>query len=119
MISLILKGDKDKQYPTNWRHLTLLDTFYKLISAVLAKRLKHVLDMYLADLSQNYIFQHAKENNLPGMMLMINFKNAFDSVGFKFIMTTLEISNFGEKFKEWIKRLLGMNDYMFLICDNQ
>ena len=38
------------------------------------------------------------------MMLMV------DLVNFEFIMTTLDIFNFGEKFKEWIKFLLGMNE---------
>ena len=44
------------------------------------------------------------------MMLMVDFKKAFDSVNFDFIITILDIFNFGEKFKEWIKILLGMND---------
>ena len=56
------------------------------------------------------IFAHAKENNFPGMMLLVNFKKAFDSVSFEFIMTTLDIFNFGENFEEWISILLGMNE---------
>ena len=41
---------------------------------------------------------------------MIDFKKAFDSVNFNFIMTNIDIFNFGEKFKDWIWILLGMND---------
>ena len=37
------------------------------------------------------LFTHAKENNLPGMMRLVDFEIAFDSVNFKFIITTLEI----------------------------
>ena len=43
-------------------------------------------------------------------MLMINFEKAFDSVNFDFIVTTLDIFNFGERFKKWIRILLGMID---------
>ena len=55
------------------------------------------------------IFEHTKENSLPGMMLLIVFEKAFDSVSFEFIMMTLDINDFGENFKEWIRILLGMN----------
>ena len=39
IIALIPKADKDKRYIKNWRPLTLLETFYKIISATLAKRI--------------------------------------------------------------------------------
>ena len=109
-----------RKYLTNWRPLTLLETFYKLLSAILAKRLKPVLDKLLGHKQKAYIpgrfiakctrtiydlFENAKDNNLPGMMLMIDFEKAFDSVNFDFIMTTLDIFNFGERFKECIKIL--------------
>ena len=42
------------------------------------------------------IFNHAKVNNLPGMMLMIDFEKAFDSVDFWFLIATLEMFGFGE-----------------------
>ena len=54
------------------------------------------------------LFSYAKENNLPGIILLIDFEKAFDSVSFEFIITTLEIFYFGENFKTWITILLGM-----------
>ena len=44
IIALIPKSDKDQRFIKNWRPLTLLETFYKLISATLANRIKPVLD---------------------------------------------------------------------------
>ena len=44
IITLIPKSDKDQRFIKNWRPLTLLETFYKLISATLANRIKPVLD---------------------------------------------------------------------------
>ena len=44
IVALIPKSDKDQRFITNWRPLTLLETFYKLISATLANRMKPVLD---------------------------------------------------------------------------
>ena len=53
---------------------------------------------------QKYIrhFSNAKENNLPGIILLIDFEKAFDSISFKFIIAALEIFHFGENFKTWI-----------------
>ena len=39
-ITLIPKGEKDKRDLGNWRPITLLNTLYKLISAILAKKIK-------------------------------------------------------------------------------
>ena len=51
-----------------------------------------------------------KENNLPGMLLLVDFEKAFDSVDFKFIVTTLEIFGFGEEFIKWIHIILGIKE---------
>ena len=39
-ITLIPKGEKDKRELGNWRPITLLNSLYKLISAILAKKIK-------------------------------------------------------------------------------
>ena len=44
IIVLIPKSDKDQRYIKKWRPLTLLETFYKIISATLANRIKPILD---------------------------------------------------------------------------
>ena len=38
IISVIPKDKKDQLYLSNWRPLTLLNTFYKLISGVLTEK---------------------------------------------------------------------------------
>ena len=56
------------------------------------------------------IFTYAKNNNLPGMLLLRDFEKAFDSLSFEFILTTLDIFNFGQNFKCWITILLRMEE---------
>ena len=124
IIALIPKSDKDPRFIKNWRPLTLLETFYKLISATLANRIKPVLNSiighhqkayvpgrYIAECTRNTydLFSYAKANNLPGMMLLIDFEKAFDSVDFGFLVATLEMFGFGEYFVNWIKIILGCN----------
>ena len=48
------------------------------------------------------IFQYAKEKNLPGMILLIDFEKAFDRVSFKMIDATLEMFWFGKYYRVWI-----------------
>ena len=82
--TIIPKGDKDPRYLGNWRPLTLLNTFYKLILSILADRLKPIMDRIIRGGQKAYIpgryigevtrttynlFQYAKANNLPGMIL--------------------------------------------------
>ena len=123
VIALIPKGDKDQRFITNWRPLTLLETLYKLISSTLANRLKPTMDKivgisqmayipgrYIAECTRNMydLFAYAKDKNLPGVLMLIDFEKAFDSVSFKFIITTLELFGFGEVFVKWITIILGM-----------
>ena len=78
----------------------MLNTFYKLISSVLAERLKQILERIVGHEQKAYIlgrfigevtrttydlFQYAKQNNLPGMILLIHIQKAFDSVSFRFL----------------------------------
>ena len=64
---------------------------------------------YIAICTRNTydILNHAKVNNLPDMMLMNDFKKAFDSVDFRFLIATLEMFGFGEYFVNLIKIILG------------
>ena len=78
IITMIPKGDKDLRLLSNWRPLILLNTFYKLISSILAIRLKPVFERIVGHEQKAYIpsifigedtrttydlFQYAKQNN--------------------------------------------------------
>ena len=43
------------------------------------------------------------ELDLPGLLLIIDFEKAFDSISWKFIEKVLSFLNFGESIKQWIK----------------
>ena len=80
IIVFIVKSDKDLRYIKNWTPLTLLESFYKIISAMLANRIKPILDsiigkhqtayiprIYIAECTQNTydLFIYAKVNKTP------------------------------------------------------
>merc|ERR1712212_156810 len=69
IIALIPKSDKDQRFITNWRPLTLLETFYKLISTTLANRMKPVLDKIVGQQQMAYI---------PGRYIAESTRNTYD-----------------------------------------
>ena len=46
--------------------------------------------------------QYTETNDIPGLLLMIDFEKAFDTVSWKFIDKTLAFFNFGPSFRKWI-----------------
>ena len=121
IISLIPKGEKPKELLDSWRPITLLNSIYKLISGVIAQRINLVLPSiihndqcgfvkgrYIGDcIRTTYdVIEYAKYNNKTGLLLLIDFKKAFDSISFKFIEQTLTFFGFGTNLKKWINILL-------------
>ena len=118
VIVCIPKEDKPKQYMKNWRPITLLNTVYKLASSCIAERLKSVLS-YLIDSDQTgfipgrfigencrliYDIMHfTEENDIPGILLLIDFEKAFDSISWSFLYEVLRYFNFGNSIIDWVK----------------
>ena len=90
---------------------------YKLASACIANRLKYVLPYIIKEeqtgfLAGRYIggnirllhdlMFYTDKQNLPGLLLLIDFEKAFDSVAWSFIFKVLNLYNFGVSFKTWI-----------------
>ena len=51
------------------------------------------------------LIQHAEENQIPGLLVTVDFEKAFDSVSWKFIDETLSFFNFGNELIKWIHLL--------------
>ena len=118
VIRLIEKKDKDKWYIENWRPISLLNVDYKIGSKALATRLEKVLPdiinqnqcayvkgrtIFDAIRSINDVMEYTKLNNIPGLMTSFDFKKAFDSLNWQYLVNTLEAFNFGESFIRWVK----------------
>lgn len=47
----------------------------------------------------------AQDKHIPGMILLMNFEKAFDSISWKFIYNTLHYFNFGPDLIKWVSVL--------------
>ena len=107
IITCIPKEDKPKQFLKNWRPLTLLDTVYKIASGTIANRLKqvHVLDNIISRDQTGFLkgrfigenthlvydmLQYTEQNNITGLLMLIDFEKAFDSLSWSFIHKALK-----------------------------
>ena len=133
IISIIPKGEKDKRFLSNWRPLTLLDTLYKLISGCIAERIKPALDTlvhpdqkgfvagrYIGEVVRTTtdIIEYAKENNASGLLLLIDFEKAYDSISFKYIIKCLKILDFCDDMIKWVGILLNNFKAVVNHCGN-
>lgn len=117
IITCIPKPNKCRPTLKNWRPISLLNVVYKLASAGIANRMKTVLNKVIHEDQKGFLSgRHIGENikiiydvifetqkqNLPGLILSIDFEKAFDTVSWKFIDKTLKYYNFGQSIRKWV-----------------
>ena len=131
LITCLPKGDKPKQFLKNWRPITLLNVIYKIASACIAERIKTTLTELISEdqtgfISGRYIGENTRliydilqitdEQDIPGLLLIVDFEKAFDSISWKFINHTLNFFNFGDSIKRWINCFY--NDIQSFVIQN-
>ena len=118
IITCIPKVGKPKQFLKNWRPISLLNVIYKLASGYIAERIKTVLDKIINRDQTGFLkgrfigenirliydlMNYTEVNQIPGLLMLIDFEKAFDSISWDFIFQTLDLFNFGNSIKDWIK----------------
>ena len=101
----------------NWRPITLLNVDLKIATKAIAKRLESVLPKLIHPDQRRFVkgryigenirlvsdvTEYTKVQNLPGILLSLDFDMAFDSIEWPFIMKTLDYFNFGTGDKKWV-----------------
>ncbi|KAL9976393.1 hypothetical protein ACROYT_G013691 [Oculina patagonica] len=118
VITLIEKKGKDRSLLENWRPISLVNVDTKIMSKVIASRIKNVLpeiihhnktgyvkDRFIGEtISSIYdVMDYTVEENIPGLMIFIDFKKAFGIVEWDFLLKCLEAFNFVPDFIRWVK----------------
>ncbi|KAL9965008.1 hypothetical protein ACROYT_G028732 [Oculina patagonica] len=112
IITLIPKEDGSLLDLSNWRPITVLNVDCKIASKAIAKRIEASLSK-LVNSDQNGfikgryigenirliidIMEYTEKHNIPGILVSLDFRKAFDSLEWTFIMRTLGVFNFGKR----------------------
>ena len=119
-ITSIPKGDKDRKFLKNWRPISLLNCSYKLASTCIANRIKPILNDLIKPQQKGFIkgrdisectreiydcMYECEVNEVPGLILLIDFHKAFDSIAWDFIHYTLNQFQFPKDIQQWIHML--------------
>ena len=117
IITLLPKEDASLLDLHNWRPITLLNVDLKIAAKAIAKRLETVLPNLIHPdqtgfVKERYIGENirlisdvldfTKEQNIPGILVALDFWKAFDSLERPLIMRILDAFNFGSSIKQWI-----------------
>ena len=118
VITLIEKQGKDRTLIENWRPISLINVDAKIISKVIAVRVKNVLpsiihhnqtgyvkDRYIGETVRSIldIMEFTDEENIPGILIFIDFKKAFDTLEWQYLFNCLKAFNFGPNLIAWVK----------------
>ena len=118
IISLFHKGKElSRDDLDNWRPISLTNTDYKIIAKILSIRLNTVLEKLIGKQQKGFmkgrqifhihriiddLLEMQRKSNLPGIILALDFKQAFDAISIHCIIKSLEIFGFGPNFIKWI-----------------
>ena len=125
IIKLIEKKDKDKRFIKNWRPISLLNVDYKIISKVVASRVKKVLPNLISLQQTAYvenrfigescrmiadIIEITDVINKEGFLVTMDIEKAFDSLDHTFVISVLKKFGFGNNFVSWIEILISKQE---------
>ena len=116
IITFIPKGNKPREFMNNKRPISLLNIDYKILSGILANRLKTILPKIIGDTQKGFyigenirlLYDIMSELNIQqrkGLILLLDFEKAFDSLEWHYIKKVLQKYNFSETFIYWFKTL--------------
>lgn len=117
VICLIPK-EKDVKLISKFRPINLVNCSFKIISNILTNRLNSIINRiidvsqsgfikhrYILDnvvLSQELI-HHRRINNVSGVVIKVNFENAYNKIHWECILEILQSRGFSHKWCRWIK----------------
>jgi exonuclease III len=119
-IKLIPKKGGDLKKIKNWRPISLLNCFYKVISRAFAERLKKYMNKLTPCAQKGYAngrycqevligvidtIETCKAKKIKGGLLSLDIQKAFDSLSHSYLQNIFKFYNFGPNISRWLTLL--------------
>lgn len=108
-------------HPKDFRPISLVHSFAKLITKILALRLQPFMSALVLQcqnafikkrsIHDNFVYVQSlikslKQKHTPAILLKLDISKAFDSASWEFLLQLLEHRGFGRRWREWLSSLL-------------
>ena len=118
IITCLPKEGKNLQQLNNWRPISLLNVAYKIASTCISNRIKGTLEHLISEQQTGFqsgkfigsnlnlmynILSYTESEQIPGMLVLVDFYKAFDTIAWSFIEQVLDFLNFGDDIKRWVR----------------
>lgn len=116
--------------PDKFRPISLCNVIYKIVSKIVASRLKSLLPLLISSEQSGYvedrqvtddiilthkIIHSLKHSKKSGMLLKIDLSKAFDSLSWMYIQKTLYAFGFSPTWVRWVMSLISSSFFSILI----
>lgn len=118
----LLPKKPDARSPADYRPISLIHSFAKLLAKVLANRLAPYLQQLVAINQSAFIKTRSIHDNFklveltaktlhrhkrPSVLLKLDISKAFDTVEWPFLLQVLQAMGFGQRWRDWISALIS------------
>jgi exonuclease III len=128
-ITLIPKEER-VTHPKQFRPISLCNVIYKIVTKVIANRLKPILPFIISNEQSGYVegrqimdsvilanevVHSLKSSNTPGMLIKLDLSKAFDRLSWQYMRAVLESFGFSISWIEWILALTSSPFFSILV----
>nr|GEV05064.1 hypothetical protein [Tanacetum cinerariifolium] len=103
----------------DFRPISLIGCYYKIIAKLMAERVKKVVGQVVGDVQNAFIkgryildgllianetVDYLKKSNEKGIIFKVDFDKAYDSINWRFLVDIMKKMRFGQKWCNWVER---------------
>jgi hypothetical protein len=129
LLTLISKEER-VSHPKQFKPISLCNVIYKLLTRVIAQRLKLILPFIISHEQSGYVegcqildsvilahkvIHSLQSTDIPGMLLKLDLSNAFDKLSWQYMCSTLLAFGFASAWVDWILNLTSSTFFSILV----